>query len=161
MTDEYTTKLNQGQEYQDFVTLELLKQGFPLITFTSYKYQCNEGETTNGIEIKNDTLFRKTGNFFIEIKESANPLLYPLTVGGIYRNDNTWLYALGDELELYFFSKKQLQKEHIEGKHLEKSAKTNGNISSIGFLLPIKQAEEKCLILKKYVFEPQDQKTLF
>ena len=104
----FENKLNEGQEYQDFVTDHLYKAGLSVTNYSSLKYQ-RKGENKGGVEIKFDGNFEKTGNFYIEIAErySEADLYYS---SGIMRNDNAWLYIIGNYSIIYIFSKKFLQK---------------------------------------------------
>lgn len=135
MTPYYKEKLEQGLYYQDFVVEKLYDAGLPLISYSSKKYQQIIGENKAGFEIKNDTLFRKTGNFYIEIAEKSNPANPHFVKSGIFRNDNTWLYIIGDMQEIFIFSKRQLQLLHNADKYKETTIPT-----SIGYLLPMADA---------------------
>lgn len=133
----YAAKLKEGEHYQDFVVEELYKAGLPIISYSSKKYQCEIGENKAGIEIKNDQKFRQTGNFYIEVAEKSNPDKKEYSPSGIYRDDNTWLYIIGDYQSIYIFSKKQLQ--FLFQQHTKREVVTP---TSKGFLLPIKDADE-------------------
>lgn len=135
MTPYYREKLKQGLHYQDFVVEELYKIGLPIISYSSKEYQNMIGENKAGIEIKNDMNFRKTGNFYIEIAEKSNAENRNFVDSGIYRKDNTWLYLIGDEIEIFIFGKNQLEYLHKKGKYREVQIST-----SKGFLLPVIEA---------------------
>jgi len=140
MTSYYKEKLEQGLTYQDFVTEKLYEIGIPVISYSSKKYQHMVGENKAGIEIKNDARFRETGNFYIEVAEKSHSDIRNFTESGIFRNDNTWLYIIGDYEEIFIFSKRQLRL--VEDKFDHVSIPT-----SKGFLLPIDYAR-KFLALK-------------
>ena len=112
MTPYYKEKLEQGLYFQDYVIELLYKNGIPLISYSSKEYQNMIGENKAGIEIKNDNNFRKTGNLYIEIAEKSNAENISFVSSGIYRNDNTWLYLIGDINKIYVLSKKQLKILH-------------------------------------------------
>ena len=135
MTPYYVEKLGQGLEYQDFVMEKLYENGIPLISYSSKKYQVLKGENKAGIEIKNDQKFRTTGNFYIETDEKSNCNNKEYYPSGVFREDNTWLYILGDYEEIYVFSKKQLQLSYGN-----KSYKRVTTPTSKGFLLPLDKA---------------------
>ena len=74
MNDRYTTDLQRGLEYQDFVFDQLrMIDGMPIFlgAYSSVKYQCGKGESPSGLEIKYDAKFRQTGNLFIETAEKS------------------------------------------------------------------------------------------
>ena len=133
----YKEKLDQGLMYQDFVVEKLYDHGLPIISYSSKKYQIMIGENKAGLEIKNDDKFRNTGNFYIEIAEKSNPQKPHYVMSGIYRNDNTWLYLIGDYQDIYIFGKKHLIQMHQTGLYRKVEIPT-----SKGFLLPLSDAEK-------------------
>jgi len=138
-TEYYEQKLRQGLYYQDFVVEKLYEIGIPIISYSSKEYQQVVGENKAGLEIKNDSLWKKTGNLYIEISEKTrkeNELYVP---SGIYRDDNTWLYLIGDNSRIFIFSKRQLRYIHKTNKFKEIE---NNTKTSLGFLLPVDKAEK-------------------
>lgn len=135
VTNYYKEKLEQGLTYQDFVVEQLYDAGIPLISYSSKKYQCLIGENKAGIEIKNDNLFRKYGNFYFEYAEKSDKNNANYVNSGILRNDNTWLWVQGDYEDIYVFSKKQLVIAYNSGKFEFKQQPT-----SKGFVMPVKHA---------------------
>ena len=137
MTEYYKEKLEQGLEFQDHVTELLMKElGISLSSYSSRKWQLR-GENKQGIEIKYDAVHNKTGNFYIEVAEKSAPDNPRYVQSGIYRDDNTWLYIIGDYETLYIFGKSFLCNLHKSGKCEEKQIST-----SKGFLLTQKQADK-------------------
>lgn len=137
----YFEKLEEGLEYQDFITELLIKEiGISLSTFSSKNYQNKIGENRQGFEIKFDNKMLDTGNIYIEVKEKSNPNNHYYVNSGIYRNDNTWLYLIGNYQTVYIFGKSHLKLMYESNKYRE--VKT---ITSIGFLLPILDANKYCL----------------
>ena len=114
MTPEYAEALQKGLRFQDHVTELFYRAGLPLVTFASEDGQLR-GENMAGIEIKFDDKFKDTGNLYIETMETRTPGA-EMTKSGIYRSDNTWLYAIGDYSEVFVFSKKFLQGLHRSGR---------------------------------------------
>lgn len=141
MNQYYREKLEQGHHYQDKVMEELYKNGLPLISYSSKKYQTLIGENKAGIEIKNDTRFRDTGNFYIEVSEKSDASKKEYFPSGIYRTDNTWLYIIGDDISFYIFAKKQLVRVHKMKKYKEVQTPTSN-----GMLLPMSQVIETLVI---------------
>jgi hypothetical protein len=133
MTKEYFECLEAGLSYQDFVMERLYDAGIPLISYSSKKYQTLIGENKAGIEIKFDRKFRDTGNFYIEIAEKSNPKNKEYVPSGIFRNDNTWLYIIGDYETIFIFSKEQLKKCKDNYRQVEIP-------TSRGFLIPTNEA---------------------
>jgi hypothetical protein len=144
MTEYYAEKLQQGLEFQDFVTDILFNELFiPLSTYQSKKYQL-KGENKQGIEIKYDDRYKETGNIYIELSEKSNALNSSFVDSGINRSDNTWLYIIGDYTVLYIFGKKLLRGMHASKKYREVSTST-----SKGFLIPRNDAEKYALKIIK------------
>lgn len=134
----YMEKLQQGLEYQDVVTSALFQRGIVIVGYSSKKYQNQQGENMLGAEIKRDGMFRQTGNLYIETSEKSNPDIASYTLSGINRQDNSWLYVIGDEKTIYIFATKYLRM--LSGKYKQVTKPT-----SIGFLLPIDEAEKYCI----------------
>ncbi len=137
MNQYYKEKLEQGLYYQDFVIEQLYKIGLPLISYSSKEFQNMIGENKAGIEIKNDNNYSKTGNLYIETAEKSDENKKNFWPSGIYRNDNTWLYLIGDLKRIFILSKKQLILLAKSNKYKQVEIKT-----SQGFLLPVKDAEK-------------------
>jgi hypothetical protein len=106
--DIYAQRLENGNEYQDYICNELSKHGIIIQNYCSQKYQ-HKGENRQGLEIKLDRKFRSTGNLYIEIAEKSNPDREYYTESGIYRKDNSRWYGIGDYQTFYWFSKQQLR----------------------------------------------------
>ena len=153
MTEYYKGKLEAGLEYQDFIADELRKIGIILGAYTSRKWQNEKGESASGIEIKHDMRMHDTGNLYIEVAEKSNPNNAEYVASGIMRNDNTWLYLVGDYNEAYLFSKKQLQSIYADRDNYSiRGIRVRQTPTSIGFTYPIKNAM-KYMCLKHFVFQ--------
>jgi hypothetical protein len=131
----YNDKLQQGLEFQDVVTKALYQRGIIVIGFASRRFQVEEGENMLGAEIKRDGLFRETGRLYIETAEKSHPDNPLYVASGIYRQDNSWLYVIGDEKTIYIFSTKYLRL--LENRYEKKEKPT-----SRGFVMPLKDADK-------------------
>jgi hypothetical protein len=141
MTEQYAQCLEKGLQYQDFVTDVLISElGISLSTYNSKKYQYTKGENKQGFEIKFDDKYKETGNIYIEVAEKSNPENLQYVKSGIYRNDNTWLYLIGNYNEIFIFSKKHLKLMHNKKKY--KEVKT---LTSQGFLIPKDDCLKYCV----------------
>lgn len=96
-----------GEEYQDFICDELLKIGIPLNVYVSKKYQLDKGESASGIEIKHDSKWRQTGRLYFEVEANSKDTTR-MVKGGITKEDESWLYLIGDETKAFIFAKNQL-----------------------------------------------------
>lgn len=105
----YQKKLEEGLQFQDFVTMKLYELGLPLVIYSSRKYQIEQGESRTGIEIKLDNKLDETGNLYIEYEEKSNPSNKNYVPSGIDRSDNSIFYAIGNYKVIYLFSKKWLK----------------------------------------------------
>lgn len=142
MTTEYREKLEDALKFQDFIKHELYKRGIPVVFNDSRHYQYTEGENILGIEIKNDKLFRETGNLYIETEEKTDENNDEFVPSGICREDNSWLYIIGDQRTAYIFGINTLNYLWRTNKY-----RATGNPTSRGFLLPLDVAE-KCAVRK-------------
>lgn len=135
MNPYYREKLKQGIEYQDYIFDKLYSLGLPLISYGSKKYQIEKGENKAGFEIKFDDKFAITGNFWIEVAEKSNANNEYWIPSGICRDDNTWLYLIGNYEIIYIFAKLHLKLIQTQYNIIINNTKT-----SKGFLLPKKRA---------------------
>lgn len=140
MTDEWKRNYEIGLKYQDFVKHEMYKYGVPIVFNDSCEYQYNEGENILGIEIKNDTIFSKTRNLYIEVAEKTKASNENYVASGIYRYDNSWLYLIGDYTTIFIFGVTHLRLMEKTKMYQEKKIDT-----SIGFLLPEGDARKYAL----------------
>lgn len=108
--DYYGKQLRDGVEYQDFVAHELCKRGMPIVSYGSRKFQYDYGENMLGAEIKYDKKFRETGNLYIETAEKSHPSNSRYVPSGVMREDNSWLFMIGDYRDLYIFPTNFLRK---------------------------------------------------
>jgi len=150
--------LNIGQEFQDFIVEQASKElGITISIFQSKKYQYAKGESLQGVEIKYDA--RSTGdrtyydciatnNVAIEIAEKTNSNNANYCPSGIYRNDNSWLYIVGNYDCAWIFAKTTLILLH---KSPSAQYKINTMPTLISMLLPIKHADKYCA--KKLTFK--------
>ena len=154
MTEYYKGKLEAGLIYQDFIADKLRKADPCIIigAYSSRKYQNEYGESASGIEIKHDMRMKETGNLYIEVAEKSNADLANYTPSGIMRNDNTWLYLIGDYEQAFLFSKHQLKALYADEKNWAmRGIRRKQTPTSIGFTYPVENAM-KWMCLRHFVF---------
>jgi hypothetical protein len=134
----YNDQLEKAEEYQDFVTDRLWERGLVVNQYTSKKYQWSKGESRGGIEIKYDYSSLTTSNLYIECEEKSHPDNDGYVASGIYRDDNAWLYVIGNYDKIWVFAKTILVLMHKSKAYREVEANTK---TSIGYLLPQSQAD--------------------
>ena len=132
-------KIESGLLYQDFICDLLLQTiGLPVIQYASRVYQAQIGESRTGVEIKHDEKYAQTGNLWIEVAEKARPRPGDYAQSGIQRNDNTWLYVIGNYDVVFLFAKRILCALAQSGKY---PLRENGTKTSQGYLLPDAHAQ--------------------
>jgi len=127
-------KIESGLLYQDFIVdlmLQVLR--FPVTIYSSRLYQTTVGEGPAGVQIKHDEKFARTGNLWIEVAEKARPRAGDYVPSGIYRDDNSWLYVIGNYDIVFVFTKVLLQLYAASGRY---PIQENLTGTSKGFLLP-------------------------
>lgn len=160
MTEYYKDKLEQGMKFQDFVSDKLRqKYGIYVGVYSSREYQQDIGESASGIEIKFDDLYQRTNNIYIEVSEKSNASMLEYTPSGVMRDDNTWLYLIGNYTEAFMFSKHQLRMILMNSEYI----RNNGIVqkktpTSIGYLLPSKWIKTAGYCLKHFVFDDKPAK---
>jgi len=138
--DKYRAeKLEEGKEYQDYVCERLHKHGIVLQNMTSRKHQYKR-ENMLGLEIKKDNLFPLTGRVYIETHEKAVPREGDYALAGINRNDNSWLYGVGNEQTFFIFSKTMLRR--LLKKNPPFLFHPKPTDTSIGFCIPVDAAKQ-------------------
>lgn len=141
----YAKQLEVGKEFQDFVTREMFRLGWPIVGYSSRKYQLQYGENIMGAEIKRDQRFRDTGNLYIETEEKADPRNAIFVQSGIFREDNSILFIIGDDADFWILATRilrQLAKAKIGGELIYRRVEIP---TSRGFLLPIDHADKYCI----------------
>ena len=156
MTEYYLEKLTLGLEYQDFVFGQLRKMsGMPIFlgAYASQKYQIEQGESLSGIEIKYDGKFKTTGNLYIEAEEKSRPEIDFFTPSGIMRDDNSWLYLIGDYEQAFIFDKNRLRNicERLKDPTCIKFS--DSNLTSHGWLLSVNCVKKNKFYAKHVLFE--------
>lgn len=155
MTEYYKGKLEDALQYQDFIADKLRKADPCIIlgAYSSRRWQNEHGESASGVEIKYDMKMAETGNLYIEVAEKSSPDKENYTASGIMRDDNTWLYLIGDYTQAFVFSKHQLKMIYAnKARYKENGIRERQTPTSIGFTYPIKEAI-KGACLKHFVFD--------
>jgi len=120
--DDYRdNKIESGLLYQDFIVdlmLQVLR--FPVTTYSSRLYQTTVGEGPCGVEIKHDEKYATTKRLWIEVAEKARPRDGDYAPSGICRDDNSWLYIIGNYDVVFVFSKVLLRAYHDTGPRARK-----------------------------------------
>ena len=152
-TDYYNEKLQEGKEYEDFISEKLRSVGIITGIYTSKRWQLEHGESASGIEIKFDKRFKETGNLYIEVAEKSHPSMPEYSPSGIMRNDNSYLYVIGDYDQAFMFAKKQLQVIYENTQYWSKRGiQLRQTKTSKGFLFPAKSAIENNTCIRHFVF---------
>lgn len=137
MDQRYSTDLQRGLEFQDWVQDQMLIQyAIPILNYSSIEKQVKVGENRNGIEIKYDAKFRQTGNLFIEVEERSTPTStwHP---SGPMKNDNSWAMAIGDKTTVYVLPMRFLRRLWQANRYRRVDTPT-----AVGFLLPVADAKQ-------------------
>ena len=146
----------RGEEYQDFLTQYMIRNhGIPLNLYSSKKYQFEYGEGASGIEVKFDAMSEKYGNWYIETEHKTSPEQPDWRPGGVMRNDNAWLYLIGNSEQAMLMSKRQLRLviQHKSDEYkLTHGIKFKEIATSRGYAFPISYCKG-FLCLKHFVFD--------
>lgn len=134
----------KGLRYQEFVCKML-----GLVDYKKEQEQYDFGETLFGVEIKFDDIMQNTGNLWIETAEKRNSNNDNWIDSGIKRQDNSWLYLIGNYKKAFCFLKNALI-EYQAWHNKELPIVKNNSLTSQGFLLPTLIAKEICV--KEFVF---------
>ena len=135
----YEDKLQEGEEFQDYVSDLLHDRGISIGLYTSRKYQIEKGESRSGFEIKYDKQLETTGNLFIEVQERHDPT-GKYVPSGILRKDNTLFYVIGNHKRVMVFGKYQLI-DLIRAKKFK--LVENKEKTGVGYLLPVVRKKQE------------------
>jgi len=148
-------QIENGQVFQDFVVdVSWHLVGLAVVQYTSKLYQHAVGESKSRCEIKWDMQYAKTGNLWIETGEKARPREGDYYPSGIMRDDNTWLYIIGDYDRIFYCQKNILQM--LSRMERRFPPRENGTKTSLGFLLPVSEMEKYAGV----IVEPQCSKVI-
>ena len=153
MTDYYKECLKKGLEYQDFVLDQLRRMdGMPIFlgAYASEKYQYAKGESPSGLEIKFDDKLKETNNLFIEVKEKTDAANENFIDSGIMRNDNSWLYLIGNYEQAFIFSRRVLR-AFCDKKNRNVEIKPARQKTAWGYVFPVKYVLEHDFLLAKHI----------
>ena len=132
MTEYYKQQLADGKAFEQYVKQQLAeKRQMHLDIIDSKEEQITIGETRQGYEIKYDKRYKNTGNLYIETKEKSNPANPNYVASGIFRQDNTHTWIIGDYKQVYMFKKQTLVEVYEEKQYLRYVT----TATSHGFLL--------------------------
>lgn len=129
-TDEQKALLRKGQEYEQFIGRKLGVE-----FYESVEDQYEKGESPLGMEVKFDDRCAKTGNLYLETAEKTDPTNEEYVPSGILREDNTWLWLIGDYKRSWCFLKDDLLDLAFDLPKVETP-------TSRGVLLPIVAADK-------------------
>lgn len=155
----YKDKLQESFSFELFVYMLLYSKGIDLKPYYTEEGQ-NTGENELGVEIKNDTLIKVTGNIYIEYmeKSAANKAIY--VKSGILKDDNTRFLFIGEREAYWIFRKSDLRKIFDEEFALNKANKPSKRgvrfvtiYTSGGMLLPKGEADKIKLTLDTLIDE--------
>tara|TARA_Y100000310_G_C20689183_1_gene821078 strand:- start:3485 stop:3973 length:489 start_codon:yes stop_codon:yes gene_type:complete len=135
----YDNKRIEGEMYEGFVYTKLEDLlGVKIKSCDTQREQFDIGENYFGLEIKHDDASERTGNLFVEYQEKSKSTNNNWVHSGILRNDNSWLYLIGNTKALYIFSIKDLriayEAKDIQGNFKHQRIMCNRQ-TSCGFLL--------------------------
>ena len=134
-----------GLEYQDWVRPRLACVGFNVQYNVSRKGQLNDGESSQGVEIKLDTRCTETGRVSIEIAEKSRAAMPDWTPSGIFARDNHVWYVCGNREMVFVFARRHLNLVF----HCERPEPHESFGTMRKFYIPIKRAAATlaCVVL--------------
>ena len=115
----------ESEAFEEFVFQKLQPYGYNITLITTTIGQLTIGESVEGVEIKYDKKSIKSPNIYIEIAEKSNPSNRYYIPSGIYRNDNTNTYVIGNWNEVWIFDKNYL-KEITKNKGITETPTSQG-----------------------------------
>lgn len=139
-----------SEEYRDYITDRLHDAGIVVQQIVSKRGQFRVGENKLGLEIKLDRKFWRTGNLCIEVAEKAVPRPGDYVPSGIFRDDNSWLFGIGNKDWFYIFSQKYVRACYQHGTVAGKPIRHYTRDTSKGFLLDHETADKVAELIFKF-----------
>lgn len=160
-TDYYKRNLQASFEFENHLeTIFKDRYGINLEPFLTQEGQYLEGENKAGIEIKNDMMYQKTGNLYIEYAEKSRATNSQYVYSGIKKEDKSKYFLIGDYDNFWVFEKTHLLKILAEEQELNKKGLPSKRgirfitkDTSLGFIFPIAQAQKEAIPLETLVAE--------
>lgn len=158
-SDYYKAKLQQGFLFENWVAQRLKDDyGLDIGMYLDSAGQYDLGENALGIEIKNDSLYQKTGNLYFEYAERSNADRGLFVPSGIMKVDDCHFYLIGDEAEMFIFRKSRLQEIYAEESAIRESTTSSprGAIfrriaTSKGITIPVDEAVKESVSFDEMV----------
>jgi len=146
----YYECLKDGQYFEQYIYNVLEQLGICIVEPFLTKEEQVLGENSAGVEVKHDRLMKRYGNIYLELEERVtSPNWIP---SGIFRNDNTIIYVIGDYDNFFLFQKGVLQwlvNDIITNEYFPiKEVKQNSNIAfstSRGIPVPVDILRYRCM----------------
>ncbi|MDR6941386.1 hypothetical protein [Mucilaginibacter pocheonensis] len=160
-TDYFKEKLQVSLGFENYIEKLVKEQyGLDLGPYLTPEGQYDDGENELGIEIKNDTLIKKTGNIYLEYGEKSHGGNLNFIESGILKNDKSIYFLIGDTDAFYIFKKARLvtiYREEIainrSGKRSERGIRFVRIATSLGMLFPVKFAQAEMLTMDQMIAE--------
>lgn len=159
--DRYPNSRNKnsvqdGLSFQDFVQqATLIDWGMVIQTFSSSRYQLEQGESPQKTEIKLDNRCAETYRLSIEVAERSSFKVQEWTDSGIYAVPPSLFYIQGNYEFFYLFETRHLREVHrvkFQGQFQE------GPATIRKFYLPLKMADE--IAIRKWERKAKNQSPL-
>ena len=145
-TSYFNEKLQIAFDFEQYIYKLFSDKGLDLGEYTTPAGQYN-GENELGVEIKNDTLIKKTGNIYIEYMEKLKASNSVFVNSGILKEDNTKYILIGDYDGFWIFRKDKLIEIYNEEVSLKQKNKVSPRkirfvqiATSKGYLFPLNEA---------------------
>ena len=148
-TQYYNIKLKEGQDYEQWV-INIYPERYSGRTLCLHEGRQAQldGETIEGVEIKYDKRLAETNRIYIETHEKTKVENKEYVKSGIYREDNTKIWLIGDYVIWFLFSKAKLVwLDQLNPPFLYRPPATG---TSIGFCLPVQNALRLCLDCQEF-----------
>ena len=158
-TSYFEEKLQMAFDFEQYIYKLFSEKGVDLGEYTTPDGQYS-GENEMGVEIKNDTLIKRTGNIYIEYMEKSKASNWVYVDSGILKDDNTKYLLIGDYDAFWIFRKERLVeifKEEVEtnrkGVPSSRGIQFKQIATSKGFVYPVKEAEKESISFETVIDE--------
>ncbi len=138
----YENLYEDGLKFQDFCIPIFLQIGMPLMIYGSKEMQL-KGENMNGIELKLDRKIKD--RLLIEYQEKSKANNEFWVDSGILKKDNSYLYAVGNEGQIWLLPRKVLVRLFNLYSHGSPVYTRGSSATGRWYYLPIEEADYYCV----------------
>ena len=130
-------------EFMRFVQKVTKVAGFNVEFYESAEDQLTKGEGPSGLEVKFDRKSRETHRYYIEFAQCSRSLGWRWVPSGLFKEEPTWLWAVGTQELFYVIHRATLSELYFEGVYDIRKCEKDNDTHTRGYCLPMRDMDRK------------------